>query len=433
MRSSLASRSLAVLALLPLLALVGPPAAGEPPSPGEAGSLKKSSDPEKSGVPEKGGDPEKSGWFVRPDPGLAFKGPFNLRFGAPVAFQGTYVFPTTPSPFVAVNPPGTKDVYQVYDLRTMRPVGKPVAIPHRFLPFTQPVLSPDGKYLAARVRVGGAALRLDAPTTIEVWSTATGKSVRKLPAEANNNIKPRYYDLLGKGRLWVAKHPDEHPLHTVRTTFQVYDVASGKEKACFHNPLVPLGKWATFSAGGRYQWMEQTGGWFLFLVWDLNTGKLVGKRELQPKEAPFGQAAGLAFSPDGTEMAMLWRVNKRPDTWGRLLVFDTTTGRQLHDHRIGYDPPHIDSLWELGETRCLQWWPEKRGWLLFGHLLVDRESGAVVHKLGPAPAFALAVEDRRFLSPFHVTYLEGVFDKQLKVAMLPRREIEAAVKKARGK
>ncbi len=394
--------SLAPLALLPLLALLGPPAAGQ-------GDL-----------------PNKAGWNVQPDPGETFKGPFNTTDSVPVGFMGTYVFPTTPSTFVAVNLPRERDAYQVYDLRTMKAVGKPVTIPNRFSPFTQPVLSPDGKHLAARVKEG-------ATSTVEVWSTETGRSVRKLPPEADDNVKPKYVDLLGRGRLWVAKHRSEFPRYTARTTFQVYDVGSGKEEARFSNPLVPLGKWSTFSPGRRYQWMEQTGGWFLFLVWDLHTGKMVGEREFQPRKAPFGQAAGLAFSPDGTEMAMLWRLGKRPDTWGRLLVFETKTGKQLYDHHVGYLLPQIDSLWSDGGTRCLQWWPEKRGWLLFGHLLVDRESGVVVHKVGPAPGFSGVIQDRRFLDGFHVTNVAGGFDRRLTVMKLPQKEIEEAVKKARGK
>ena len=63
---------------------------------------------------------------------------------------------------------------------------------------------------------------------------------------------------------------------------------------------------------------------------------------------------------------MLWRLGQQPDTWGRLLVFETRSGKRLYDHRIGYELPQIDSLWFDGGTRCLQWWPERRGWLLFG-------------------------------------------------------------------
>lgn len=370
--------------------------------------------------------PNKAGWNVEADPMDEIKGPFDTEGGIDIAFQGTYFFPSTPSAFVAVTPPKAKDTYQVYDLRTMKAVGKPVVIADRFSAFVPPALSPDGKHLAARVKSG-------ATSTVEVWSVETGQSVLKLDPEKDDNVKPKYVDLLGGGRLWVAKHRDEFPRFTVRTTFQVRDVKTGKELSKYTNPLVPLGKWHTFSPGRRYQWMEQTGGWFLFLVWDTNTGKMVGEREFQGQKDRWGQAGGLAFSPDGTEMAMLWRLGDRKEkVWGRLLVYETKTGKRLYDHRVGYDEvANIDSLWSDGGTRCLQYWPPKKGWLLFGHLLVDRESGKVVHKIGSAPAFAGVIQDRRFLDGEHITDVSGTFDKKLKVIKLPTKEIEAAVKKAR--
>jgi hypothetical protein len=261
----------------------------------------------------------------------------------------------------------------------------------------------------------------------------TGQSVLKLDPEKDDAVKPKYVDLLGKDRLWIAKHKSESPRYTVRTTFEVRDIKTGKEICKYTNPLVPLGKWHTFSGGGRYQFMEQTGGWFLFLVWDTHTGKLVGEREFQARKDTWGQAAGLAFSPDGTEMAMLWRLGKKP-LWGRLLVFETRTGRKLYEHDLGYDLlNHIDSLWSEGGTRCLQYRPGKRGWLLFGHLLLDRESGKVVYTIGKAPRFSGEIQDRRFLDDEHVTDLEGTFEKQLKLLKLPLRDIEDAIKNARGK
>jgi WD40 repeat protein len=370
--------------------------------------------------------PNKAGWHVRPDPAAPLTGPFNLAGSIPVDLLGKVVFPSTPSAFVAVTPPKARNTYRVYNLKTMRPVGTPITITNLFSPFVPPALSPDGKHLAARVKKG-------ATSTVAVWSVATGKSVLELPVEPDDRIKPKYVDLLGKDRLWVAKHPDEHPLYTVRTTFQVRDVKTGREVASFTNPLVPNGRWFTFSAGGRYQWMEQTGGWYLLLVWDLQTGKMVGEREFQPSKDTWGIAAGMALSPDGKEFAMLWRPKDRGRSFGRLLCFDVASGKKLFDHKLANDWPQMDFLGNEGGKRCIQWWPERSGWLLFGHLLVDRDSGAVVHRLGKPPGFDRGIAERRFLDRFHVTSLEGTLDKRLRVLALPRKEIEAAVAKARGK
>jgi WD40 repeat protein len=371
--------------------------------------------------------PNKAGWRVEADPGESFKGPFNVKDSITIPVQGRYVFPSTPGAFVAVSAPKMKNVYQVYDLRTMKPVGVPITITNPYDVFTVPRLAPDGKHLSARVKVGR-------DSTIEVWSVETGKSVCKLPIEADKEIKPKYNDLLGKGRLWIAKHKSEFPRYTVMTMFQVYDIDTGKEISRFTNPLVPDGKWFTFSAGQRYQWMEQTGGWFLHLVWDMNTGKMIGEREFQGQKDTWGIAAGMAFSPDGQEMAMLWQDKDRDrnKSFGRLLCWETKTGKKLFDHTLNAAWPQMAYLAVNGGTRSLQWWPERKGWLLFGHLLVDRDSGTVVHTVGKAPTFEGAIESRRFLDAYHITNVEGTFDKQLKVIALPREKIEDAVKKARA-
>jgi hypothetical protein len=370
---------------------------------------------------EKKNEAHKVDWKVEYDAAETFQGPFETTKSIPV--RGTYIFPSTPSRYVVVTAPKSNDTYQVYDLVTMKEVGKPVVINNRFNAFTQPVLAPDGRHLAARVKQGNSS-------TIEVWSVETGQSVLKLDPEKDDEIKPKYVDLLGKDRLWVARHKSETPNYGVKTTFEVRDIKTGMEVCKYTNPLVPHSKWNTFSGSGRYQFMEQTEGGYMFLVWETQTGKLAGEREFQTKQDGWGQAAGLAFSPDGTEMAMLWRLGKKP-LWGRLRVFETKSGKKLYDHELGYDElSSIDSLWFDGGTRCLQYWPGNHGWLLFGHLLLDRETGKVVYKLGKPPNISSAIQNRRFLDGEHIT---NHTNDKLEVIALPMKDIDAEVKKAREK
>jgi hypothetical protein len=111
---------------------------------------------------------------------------------------------------------------------------------------------------------------------------------------------------------------------------------------------------------------------------------------------------------------MIWRLGNKPKSWGRLLCWEVKTGRKLVDHNLGYEPNSIDSLWFKGGTTCIQWLPDGSGWLLFGHLLVDYETGAVVGKLGSAPGWDGAIVDRRFVDREHYTSIEGgAFDKKL--------------------
>jgi hypothetical protein len=115
---------------------------------------------------------------------------------------------------------------------------------------------------------------------------------------------------------------------------------------------------------------------------------------------------------------MLWVLNKKPDRFGRLLCWDVGAGKKLHDFQIGYELPFITSLWFVGGTRCLQWVPDGSGWLLFGHLLVDAQSGAVTGRIPPEPKFSGGMINRRFLSSDLVTSIER---KQFTIERLNRR------------
>jgi hypothetical protein len=369
-------------------------------------------------------------WQMKPDPPAdKIAGPFNLKGSIPVAFMGSVVFPTGPSPYVAVTPGGVKGqtVLQVYDLRTLKPVGQPLQA--KFDAFTcwPPVLSPDGAYLAAVPKDRDKA-------GVEVWTTATGKSTT-IEVDDTPKIKIGLVDFVGKGELFTMKHEHQFPDPSQTATYQVWDVKTGKDVSTFSYNLCFHGKWGGFSPGRKFLLLEETDGarGYHLLSFDIARGKQIGVFEFQGKKEPWGQAAGIAFSPDGEEVAMLWRLGQRPPAWGKLLCWDVRTGKKLVDHLLGYDPPQIDSLWGDGGPRTLQWLPDKSGWLLFNHLLVDRESGAIVYRISPEPGFSGAIVERRFLDRDHVTTLEGTFEKQLRVIALPREQIDAAVKKAREK
>ena len=77
---------------------------------------------------------------------------------------------------------------------------------------------------------------------------------------------------------------------------------------------------------------------------------------------------GMAFSPDGTELAGIF------DSFGlHLLCWDVATGRLTHqfkyDDKSGIKmPPGFDGI-------ALDWLADRAGWLLFGSVVVDHQSG----------------------------------------------------------
>jgi WD40 repeat protein len=320
------------------------------------------------------------------------------------------------TPFVALTPARTQGLVQVYDLRTMKAVGRPLRGRFDLFGDSPAALSADGSRFAARIK--GAAR-----PTVEVWNVATGRSLARLEIDTDPKFVPGAIDFLGGDRLLVVKQEGLHPGTGQKTTYQTWDLKTGKVVSQFDHNLVFHPKWGALSPGRRYLVMEQTGtrtGYHL-LFWDLAAGELAGDLEFQGRLAPFGQAAAIAFSPDGEQVAMLWRLGQRPDCWGRLLCWDVRTGKKVHDHKIGYALEAIDSIWaDWGGARTLQWIPDKSGWMLFGHLLIDRRSGAVVGKVGPEPN-SIGVQDRRFLDSKHVTgYSDSPFEKRIGIIRIQR-------------
>jgi predicted Zn finger-like uncharacterized protein len=365
-------------------------------------------------------------WQMKPDPVPENRDPVNVN--GSVALGGLVVHSTSPhSPFVAISQKD-KNRIQVYDLRQMKPVG--AVIQGKFDGFVQKlVLSPDGAYFAT-------LLQKVPKETVEVWSVDTGQSLCKIEVDPNPEMKVGALDFAGPGRLLTAKHKGQFPLPEASTTYAVWDVKTGAKVSEFSYDLVLSRKWGEFSPGRKYLVLEQTDGGrgYHLVAWDLTTGKSAGEFAFQGKKDPWGQAAGIAFSPDGEKVAMLWRLSNKPKSWGRLLCWEVKTGRKLVEHNIGYDLNGIDSLWFKGGTTCIQWMPDSSGWLLFGHALVDYETGATVGKVGKEPAWDGAIVDRRFVDRDHLTSVEGgAFNKKLVLVTLPRAEIDAATREARAK
>jgi WD40 repeat protein len=357
-------------------------------------------------------------------------GPADPNASIPIAgFGGQTIFPTRPSDFVALNPPGGKDLapFQMYDLRAMQPVGRPLgANGNAFGPYSRFALSPDGKYFAARAQG-------NPPTTVEVWSVITGDRLHGLDLGVKPGFAVGAVDFLGKDRLLVTSSNNDFGMFG-DATYQTWDLESGKKVAEFSSDVIFNRKWCALSPGGRYLVQEKRarGGGHDLLFWEPAAGKLAADIEYLGKTDPGGYATGLAFSPDGEEVALLLRLGKKPDAWGRLLSWDVRTGKKLADHRIGWELSHIDAMWGDGGT--IEWCPDRSGWLLFGYLLVDHDSGAVVWKFPPEPHHSGEFMTRHFLDRDHVTTEDGVLDKRrLRVETLPREQIDAAVKAARGK
>jgi hypothetical protein len=350
-------------------------------------------------------------WGVQPDPlPQKIEGPFNLNGSLRCDTGNHVIYPSRPSPFVAVSLPDSdpRDRMRVWDLRQMKPVG---VIMQHTLPCSRFSLSPDGSYLALRPD-------RSVKPTVEVLSSGTGDRVRTIAVDQNEALKVGWIDFAGKDRLITMKHEGEFPNPAQKATYQVWDIRTGRELVQFSYELVFHPRCGALSPGGRYLALEKTHEGYHLLFWDLLTGKLAGRLAFQGKEEPWGQPGGIAFARDGREVALLWRLNDQ-DTWGRLFCFDTSTGRKILDKKIGQEHFALDYHWNQGGQRSFQWLPDGKGWLLADRLIFDRD-GAFVGDVAPEMKESREVRDRRFLDREHfsLTVPAGA-GQQIRIARIP--------------
>jgi predicted Zn finger-like uncharacterized protein len=332
-------------------------------------------------------------WSVLADPGPKSAPPVLAdQAGIATDSANSVVFPTTSAPYAAVKLPGDDTRFQVFDLLRWSPLGQPQQLD---LPrATLPVLSPTGQALAWPTN----ATR----PTVEVRTVADGKTVR-IPAAESSGIQLLMADFLARDRLLTVTRLMQGPGAAIGT-YRGWDLSSGKVEWEFSFPVLFHPRLVTLSPGRNYLAMQRSQQGHRLFFWDTRTGSIAGSFEFQGKDDSRGDCAGLAFSNDGRQIAMLWRRNEKPKTWGRLLCWDVATRKKLCDHAVGYLLPQIDSLWSRGGKRSLQWLPDGSGWLLFDHLVLRRSDGTLAGKLPPEPKNDREIVDRVFLGRDHVSH-----------------------------
>jgi hypothetical protein len=313
-------------------------------------------------------------WKVRPDPGPV--PPPGTAASIP-ADGGTAVFPGSPAGFVAVNLARNPKEYQVYDLASGRPVGKPHAL--KIADGTRPALSQDGQTLA---------LQFEGRTDlVEVRSVQRRSRPLHVPFKKDGQDGFTIGDLrfAGKDRLVVVLQKGGAGADA-RTVFGVFNVVSKKHESRFDGGFHYEGRRAAFSPGGNFLVMQPKIDQSFLYFWDLRNGNIAGTLEIAEPSDPKGETAGLAFSPDGKFVALLWKTKEKG--WGRLMCWDIASRKRVGNHAIEQAPPGADA----GGRYALQFLPDGSGLLLFGHLVLDRDKGTITGKVGAEPANAADAE-----------------------------------------
>jgi WD40 repeat protein len=367
---------------------------------------------------------------VQPDPLPAPDGKPRLEGTIPMPSAGDLAFFAEDAgcPYVALTAPGAQDknILQVYDLRQMKAVGAPIA--GKFDGgFQQVRVSPEGEYLTTPA----ASARTP---SLDIFSVATGRLVRRLEVDQDPQLKVAFFDFAGKDRLLTVKQGGSLEQQNV---FEVWDLKTGEPVADFVWEGFFTDKFCTLSPGRKYLVLAASNiitGHYM-LAWDLTAGKPAGMFEFQDKKAEGGQIAALCLSPDGTKLALFWIASNGAGSVPHIRCWDAQTGKPLVDHPLPKLNRGPAALWTASGLRNLQWLPDGSGWLVFSHFVIDYESGAVVGRLGREPTEAGQILPRYFADRDHATTaLEDNLGlpKALTVMQLPREQIDAEVKKARG-
>jgi WD40 repeat protein len=303
---------------------------GEPASP-----IKNLADPN-SPAPEL--------WKIKPDPPeeqpASITQDVLLRV-PPSFFGGEVTYPTAPSVFVAAGRNGDQnDVREFWDLAARKRVGALRGSVKLDRPFA---LSPDGTLFVGKN-----------DKTFTVYETKTGKLVASLSVQSPF---ADFVDFAGPGQVVTGVSGDRR--------FEIWDLKTQKSEL----EVAPRDRVAresvVLSPGRKY--MALIGASTLW-VYDLQSGRRAGEAPV-PKNNIFELSCkGLAFSSDGAELAGLF------DSFGlHLLCWDVATGRLTH--RFKYDDKSGIKMPPGFEGNPLDWLAVRAGWLLFGTMVIDHQSG----------------------------------------------------------
>jgi hypothetical protein len=304
-------------------------------------------------------------WDVVPDP-LAqhWTMPAGPPGKVPAPFGEEITFASTSSPYVAIGRNFLpKDKRLLIDLRTMQPAG---SIPGD-IPIEHVAISPDGKYLAG--------VRSLARDTVQVYAFRNGQKVHEVRVQGSITVD------------WVGLTPNNRLLTTRGNnrdkTLEVWDLHQDKPLKAWAVPAPFRPCMPAVSPGGRYVAMSRQdpeNNRQGVVLYDLVQLRVAGEIVVSPPQR-FANSwcDGLAFSPDGAELAgvFLERSAYRLNSWS-LDRGAATVGHSLSGNlHLAAANAHVNS------RPTLQWWPDRKGWLVFDSKLIDYQTGAEVVDLMP--------------------------------------------------
>ncbi len=353
-----------------------------------------------------------AGWLIAIAPGATWgQDPFSdpsagATWSSPAGVLGT--LPEKNSAVVYASYPGTalafgKDSIQVVECSTGTELGTvPVELAYSS---TIAALSPDGSVLAVAVPGEGGGRS----QALAVFDVKTGKESLRLSASDQTFKDIKYLEFTKHGYLVLVGEGGKG------SVVQVLRVPEGTAVSSFFIDRVNTirGRIAV-STDGRHMAVAYYEG---LLVFDIVSGKTVARMSKPPSDSgvnPLSFVEGMAFSPDGTELAVLVSIGKK-----RLIVFNVR-GEVVEDFGLGSQL----SVTQL-QGDAVQWSPDGQSWLLMGSRLVDRRAKTTVWKLERR---GFVTVGGRFLDAGHVVAGRSSGNTEdIVVIDIPRQAIDQSV------
>lgn len=298
-------------------------------------------------------------WKVAIDPSSEkFENPAadKIRITIPKTLLPEVIYPDAPSPFVAVGSnTGDTDVREIRNAATNELVGSIRGV--RF-PSAKAALASDGLHFAVLPPIGKG---------ITVFDVKAQRALGELPFD--KGAFPKYFGFAGKDRLVAANSNGQ---------MSVWAIPSGNPEGVLALPNTFRQESIAFSPGGKFIALIDGDHQQLILRgFDLTTRSSAGDITLTGTGRNQFECRAIAFSPDGAEIAALFEHGANE---AALYVFDVAKGKLdkrmefRHDLRSKYRG-------NSSTDRVLEWFPDRKRWLLYSMGIFDRGTGQLVYNL----------------------------------------------------
>lgn len=348
-------------------------------------------------------------WAYAADPGPALKAP--AKAASFLTFIGNphIVFPKTPSPFVAVrHGQFPNEGWQFFDLESAKLTGQILAK----LELDKEALSPDGKFLAGKAR--GLDFK---QSVVNVHAVAQGGKIARSITVDTDAASLRWIDFLEDDHLLTYK------THGLTAHFEIWNAQGLRVQHITLKGLLDERERMCLSPGRKYLAVADDQG---IHVYHATEGKKFGL--LRPPIG-FSTYTGMAFSPDGQELAV---YGSQFGASSQMLVYTLAKGELALDHKFAKDVGTMVKHRFGYKGQPLEWMPDKSGWMMWGQMLIDYVSGAPVYDM-VWPAQEFSYFPRRFIGNDHVvTAGKDAKGTRVEYVALPKEKIAKAVQQARA-